>query len=189
MGLTHSSGLPWSKASLLCHVFFTEDLCAHILTLPTHHCSHLPNSILLNSQGQFLYLSFYSTLKRYKRSHDWDENKITLWLITKIVSARTLGRSGEWDGGVNLCWRKPLIFINFIFLHILQRFTAWDNVQITLLWTSVIIGHHTSDNTKINNNQERVVPFAKCVEKAFHICCLLLNIYNCSLIIRHQDRS
>lgn len=115
MGLTHSSGLPWSKASLLCHVFFTEDLCAHILTLPTHHCSHLPYSILLNSQGQFLYLSFYSTLKRYKRSHDWDENKITLWLITKIVSARTLGRSGEWDGGVNLCWRKPLIFINFIF--------------------------------------------------------------------------
>lgn len=91
-----------------------KPVCTHIN--PTHSPLLTPSKQHpFKLSRPILYLPFYSTLKRYKRNHDWDENKITLWLTTKIVSARTLGKSCEWDGGVNLCWRKPLIFINFIF--------------------------------------------------------------------------
>lgn len=54
-------------------------VCTHIN--PTHSPLLTPSKQHpFKLSRPILYLSFYSTLKRYKRSHDWDENKITLWL-------------------------------------------------------------------------------------------------------------
>lgn len=66
---------------------------------------------------------FQINSKMYKRNHDRDNNEITLWLITKVGSARTQGGSCKWDRCVHLCWSKSLLLLNFIFIKV---YSMWQ---------------------------------------------------------------